>query len=454
MGFASGFQVGAQAVERGLKMREEEQERRKMEAIQNATPTEMQGYTPAQGAQMEGLARSGGYDIVPQYAAPAEGQTQGLFTGYQAVPKANLQDQASWDMPAAAQTIAPQRVTEFLGQRYEGGLAPDRAEALRTRAMAGAVTDPRLRQQMLLAVTGEERAQANEARQAEGFKTSQEAAGLQIRRGKREEDTENKIIDVDRQVGDFMTKRLTDAEGNMRAAGTDDMIAQIQHRASLLQQGGLGRQATDALKEWQGVAANAIQLSTLQRNEDLGRAAAALGAGDFKPVQAFYDKHVLDGAKTTNITQNKDGSLTVTRVRDDGVPLPDTKVKSTGALLSTLNSFKDPMALYNFSQQEFKNNLAARQVAATESSAASSKKLVDARIENLAARTQGLQTPPLTEAQVTGRARMMVNNREKNPNTNKPFTTAEAVEFLKSGGRDPVMDALNKALGGDTDPFE
>lgn len=175
MGWASGLQSGMQLA-RAYK---DAEERQAMEKIQGATASESEGYTEAQGRQLTGLAESGGYDIVPQYAPAAEGQTQGLFTGYQAVSKAGLQDQAGGDMPAAPQTIAPQRITEFLGQRYEGGLTPERMETIRTRAMANAVTDPRQRQQMLMNVTAEERAQEAEARAKADAAYQQEIRPLQ-----------------------------------------------------------------------------------------------------------------------------------------------------------------------------------------------------------------------------------------------------------------------------------
>lgn len=450
MGWASGLQSGIQlgnAIKQG-------QERRAMEEIQGTTAKEFQDYTPSQLQQIQGLQRTDAYDV---QATPGE---NGAAPTLRYIPKQGLDLQG--DMPGAPIDVAPQRMTSFLGQRYEGDLSPERMEGIRTRAMANAITDPMRRQQALLAVTGEERAQAAEARAAKGFETTQEAAGIQIRRGKREEDTENKILEIDKQAGDFMTKRLAGEDGKLRAAGTDDMIAQIQHRATLLQQGGLGREATAALKDWQGVAVNAIQLSTAQRNDDLGRVATAIAAGDLKPAQAFYDKYVLDGAKVTGMqTDPKTGVITVSRVRDDGVKLPDTKINNRNEMLATLNSFRDPLSLYNYSQDQFKNNLQSRQVAATESNAANSKeltglnkKLIDARIQNLDARTKGLQAPPpLTEAQVTARARSMVTNGEINPQTKKRYTTTEAVEFVKSGGRDPVMDALDAALGGSTDPF-
>lgn len=297
----------------------------------------------------------------------------------------------------------------------------------------------------------------------------QELASYGLRKARREEDTETKILDIDKKSGDFLTKRLTGADGSMRAATADDMVAQIQHRATLLQQNGLGREAVNAMKDWQGIAVNAIQLNTAQRDNDLKTALGALAtSGDLGPVRNFYDKHVLDGAKVTDFKQNKDGSITVSRVRDDGVKLPDTKIANIQALSATLNTFRDPMALYNYSQDQFKNNLHARQVAASETSAKAAlsraedakeltkanKGLIDARIENFQARTKALNAaPPLTEAQITARARSMVNNGEINPATRKRYTTTEAVEFIKSGGRDPVADALDRALGGNTDPF-
>lgn len=210
----------------------------------------------------------------------------------------------------------------------------------------------------------EEQASALEARAMQN-----RAAGLQINKLQRDEDTDLKIQGIDKQVGEFLDKRLVNEDGTVRPATTDDMIAQIQHRASLLQKGGLGREATNALKDWQGIAVNAIQLNTATRNEELGRVATAIAAGDLKPAQAFYDKHVLDGAKVTALTTNKDGSISVSRVRDDGVKLPDTKVGSANELLATLNSFRDPMSLYNFSQNEFKNNLAVKELKIKQQSA-------------------------------------------------------------------------------------
>lgn len=93
-------------------------------------------------------------------------------------------------------------------------------------------------------------------------------------------------------------------------------------------------------------------------------------------------------------------------------------------------------------------------VRAAETTAGLNKQLTDARIANLQARTNALSAaPPLSEAQVTARAKEMLKSRPINPQTKKPYTITEATEFIKSGGRDPVADALDRALGGNIDPF-
>jgi hypothetical protein len=57
-------------------------------------------------------------------------------------------------------------------------------------------------------------------------------------------------------------------------------------------------------------------------------------------------------------TDPKTGAITVSRTRDDGGKLPDKVIKGgANELLASLNSFRDPMSLYNFSQNEFTNNL-------------------------------------------------------------------------------------------------
>lgn len=240
----------------------------------------------------------------------------------------------------ARQAAAPMRA-EGLSNVYRQYGDVDEADKLEARAFE------------------QQRSLAQETRAQAQFKTQQEVADLQLGKARREAATTAKLEAVDTESADWLTTRLTDAEGNRRAPTMDDNTAMLQHRVTALQKAGLPEQATAALRDFQGIAVNQITLDEKARNSQLGGVAAAIAQGDLGPAVAFYDRYVLDGAKVTNMTTNpKTGAITVNRVRDDGTALPDKVIKGgANELLAALNSFRDPMALYNFSQNEFANNL-------------------------------------------------------------------------------------------------
>ncbi|MFM7013320.1 MAG: hypothetical protein ACKO0Z_28990, partial [Betaproteobacteria bacterium] len=142
MGFAAGFQVGQQAVERGLKMREDDAQKREFERIQNAQAEGIQGYTPQMGQQLESIANARDaegnavYQLTPQEGGAGYGlSVRNAEGGY---------------TPVEGPGIQPQRATQFLGQRYEGDLTPERQQGLRYSAMADVVAkqDPARAMQM------------------------------------------------------------------------------------------------------------------------------------------------------------------------------------------------------------------------------------------------------------------------------------------------------------------
>lgn len=136
MGFASGFQVGAQAVERGLKMREEDELKRRLAEAFKAPTTDV-GYTPEQMAEMRRMQTTDAYDI--QAVPGAEGQTPTL----RYAPKQGLDLQG--DMPAAPTEFAPQQVQRYGGQTVAGQFSPEQIRGLQMREAArviGASGDP------------------------------------------------------------------------------------------------------------------------------------------------------------------------------------------------------------------------------------------------------------------------------------------------------------------------
>ena len=183
-----------------------------------------------------------------------------------------------------------------------------------------------------------------------------------VRQGKREDKADEvtaTMEGVDRAIAAADAARRTNPDGTVRDPTMDDFLHNNQMRANLLVGAGRMKEAGDAVKEYNAQSFAKIQLDTAQRDQDLGRAAAALGKGDTSGIKDFYNKHVPDGAKVTNVTEDAKGNVTIERTTLDGQPLP-TVTKNKNELLAGLNSFRDPMALYHWSQTEFQNNLALK----------------------------------------------------------------------------------------------
>lgn len=128
-GLTGGFQTGLQL---GQQLRQRRMEDELAQAY--AKPETSQGYTAETGQQLEELAKTGAYDIVPQYGPAAEGQAQGVFTGYRAVPKAGLDLQG--DMPAAPMAFNPQQVQDYGGRRVAGQFNPTELRGLQMQEAA------------------------------------------------------------------------------------------------------------------------------------------------------------------------------------------------------------------------------------------------------------------------------------------------------------------------------
>lgn len=132
MGFAAGFQVGAQAVERGIKIREEDELKRNL-AQAFAKPEEFVDYTPEQVKQIQGLQAAGGYDV--QAVPGADGQAPTLR--YTAKPQSMYYDDAG--QPEAPIEIAPQRVQRYGGKTVAGQFNPTELRGLQMREAARAL---------------------------------------------------------------------------------------------------------------------------------------------------------------------------------------------------------------------------------------------------------------------------------------------------------------------------
>lgn len=357
MGWASGLQSGL-ALGRAFK---EGQERRAMEDIQSAGAKEIQDYGDSGTKQIQGLQSTGAYDV--QAIPGAEGTAPTL----RYTPKQGLDLQGDMPVPAGLSIdVAPQRVTEFLGQRYEGGLTPERMESIRTRAMANAMSDPMRRQQALQNITAEERAQSAETRAQGQYTTQQELTNLSIEEQRRLKKERDEAEARQKQLSKDWADRLSikDADGNvtgMRPPTNEDMMWSAQQNAKNLAAAGKTTEALASFKDYMTTAKGQIELQSAKRTEAIRATAAKVNNGDLSAAKDFYDEYVPDGAKVKEFKQNSDGSVTVKRVDLNGTALPDTKTTKE-EILKGLVAFNDPAKLIDYAQQSFMNNIQTQQL--------------------------------------------------------------------------------------------
>jgi hypothetical protein len=167
-------------------------ERKRLEGIRTAAPEMSQGYTAEQGQQLEAMAsainpetgrpyynvqagQGGNYTVTPDFTEAQIPRT-GMGTDVVGIDRTQLQ-------PAA---FNQQRVTDFLGRRFEGELTPDRIEALRSRAMAEGLSDPRQRQAALAEATRAEREAEEAPLRRQALETQVEAGKLGLTRTQQE----------------------------------------------------------------------------------------------------------------------------------------------------------------------------------------------------------------------------------------------------------------------------
>lgn len=360
MSFGAQFLAGQRFAQGLVETYRDAQQRRELDEISQAKPVESSEFTPEQGQQIEAAAAGGknhiGYDD--------------KIKAYMATPKL-----ADGEMgPAQPVEIARQKpMTEFLGKKTPGAMTPEQVTGARQLAMADVVSKSDPIQGMRL---------QREVKQGE----------REDKRWMREESAATKADadkafaeKLDGQVGEWFKGRLKNPDGTERAPTVDDHLAASQYRAAQLTGAGKIDQAGQVLKDYAAQSLVKIQLQGAQRKEALGRTASALAAGDLDAVKDFYNEFVPDGARVTGVKRGADGEIVIQRESLDGRALPPYAMKDTGQLLSALNSFNDPMALYSWSQNEFKRNIDERKTVVSERQA----DIAERRLGALEARAYG-----------------------------------------------------------------
>jgi len=318
MSFAQGVMQGQSIFDQYNKQFTQGQQKRDLAEVANAEANESTGFTADQGKQLEGYVQQG-------------------FDNVTFDDKSNTY--LAKNAAGESKTVAMQGVTDFMGKRTAGG-----ADAARASAYADVIgkTDPLkgfdLRQQL-----------SNQAHAAK-------------RQGREEKQwaTEDDVERIDGELGAKFKQSLIGPDGAQRQATADDYLANSQQRAYALAQGGHTKAADQAMRDHMAQSHIKIQMDAAQRKEAAGKAAAAIGAGDYSVAADFYNRYVPSGSKVTGIEPGKDGQLVMNRIGLDGKPMAPMTFKNQGEALSMLQSLDNPMALYQYSQGEFQNQLRLR----------------------------------------------------------------------------------------------
>ena len=311
-GFQSGLQLG-QAV-RDRRMRDEL-------AQAYAKPETSQGYTAETGQQLEELAKTGAYDIVPQYAPAAEGQTQGVFTGYQAVPKAGLDLQG--DMPAAPMSFNPQQVQDYGGRRVAGQFSPEQLQGLQMREAArvmGAYGDPVRAAQLQADATRMEREAEERPLRLEALRTQVDAGKLGLKKSALDIESGTLTLDQQKRTADQLKNQ--DNFSTFAAENPNLSVNELKDAAF--------KQFKFTPKQWQETVATRLQIETGEMDIFRNNVKKKLQGKNLSQLGSLYNTDPdFDDKTDLAIVPGKGGAVTLNFID-----------KASGRITST-QSFKN-----------------------------------------------------------------------------------------------------------------
>lgn len=141
MSFGAQAALGARMAQGWLDTYQQARTQRDMDAVERARPEQSEGFTPADAQQLAALAGARDQQGNPYYTLDAQpGGAYGLRSNFQVQ---GADGQMATPAPVTG-LMAPRRVTDFLGNRYEGDMTPAQVDNERARGYARAVsrTDP------------------------------------------------------------------------------------------------------------------------------------------------------------------------------------------------------------------------------------------------------------------------------------------------------------------------
>jgi len=341
MGFATGFQTGAQAVERGLRMREEDrlkrdlaQESGRYGVTEGAYgPGLQENITQLQGLREQDPAQAPAYDEAIKELTRRQGLTAPDFSVASGPTSYGTRQEAR-------QAAAPMRAEGLAGVYRQYGDVT-KADELEARAF------------------DQQRGIAREARDVQDFATRQKAAerqGLlteaqiteaQSRAGR------IKILDEARTVSQkIIDDRI--AKTGATELTSDDYSAAEQAQIQFLQTKGYGDEADRIVSSRNARIRDQITTESTQAQQAIS---AAISSNNLDMLGKAYDRFVHDGAKVVKVREGEDGKIYIDRVLDNGGEVEPVVFKNRQELFAASENLTKPGTLLAYSQTQFDNNL-------------------------------------------------------------------------------------------------
>lgn len=448
MSLARNFAAGQQIAQNAMDTFRDARQRRDLGRIADARPEEFDGFTQADGDQLRAMSQA----INPETGQPYYDVQDNGRGGLQVRNNFSFagQDGQMVD-PGSITGLQPRRVTEFLGQRREGSLTPEQIDSMRSRAMADVISraDP---------VTGlRMRREANaEDREGERFgwdrqrqPLTQRAAELQVdgaeragRAGQRvesvQEIVDNSLRIPQEQIGPQLMQYLNTNQSDLplivlstnkdglQVAERNPMTGEIMPPFNIPYSVGQKLVAGMALQQ-AGKGAEAIQLlsNVDERVTDL---------------ISRYNGQALDVARFNNDAAFRGAQMDNDRARlgiaQAGLRMQQNQAENANWQLIGASDDGRGLLRYNRNTGAVESQPLPEGVDASSVWRRVSGAQPDISVEKLYEQLVGTQVP--------GQRRGVVYT---------PETALSEARRIAGGRQDPIMEALDRALGGGGDPF-
>lgn len=428
MSFARNFAAGQQMAQTALQAFQQARMKRDLGRVADAQPQTFEGYTAQDGDQLRAMAEARDADGNPFYTIE-DNQRGGLQVRNNFSFAGPTGEQVA---PGSVVGLAPRPVTEFLGQRVEGALSPERIEGMRYRAKADVVGrhDPVLGMQMRRDAQRFEREGVVARQQDWRFGNEQKAA--------QEAAARKKVLDeIHQATAAHFTQLRTNPDGTLRDATPQDALNAFNFTVGQLVANGEVTLAIGAMNDKLVLAERVARSEAAERTEAVNPAIVAAAAGNFGPAVELFNRFVPVGPRMRGMTALPDGRIQVDRVDASGRPVAPEFFANRAALAATMGGFANTDTLVSFMADQLKVEQATLAQQADHANRL--------QVANITA--GGARLTPVQEAGIRAYFKALENNPNMTPEQMRELQQGLGIAGLIPAGPPSLAERLLTAPG-------